>query len=50
MRTSHDTLLICDICFTKSNAFDLTLRKKLFDKCQITEFNQNDCHKVINLV
>jgi len=40
--TSHDTLLICHFCFIKSNAFDLTLRKKLFEKCQIHELNPHD--------
>lgn len=43
----HDTLLLCYWCHIKSNAFDLIIRKKLFNMCQIKELNPNEYQKVI---
>jgi len=43
----HDTLLLCYWCHIKSNAFDFTIRKKLFNMCQIKELNSNEYQKVI---
>jgi len=43
----HDTLLLCYWCHIKSNAYDLAIRKKLFNMCQIKELNPNEYQKVI---
>jgi hypothetical protein len=45
----HDTLLLCYWCHIKSNAFDLIIRKKIFNICQIEEQNPNENQKVILL-
>jgi len=43
----HDTLLLCYWCHIKSNTYDLAIRKKLFDMCQVKELNTNEYQKVI---
>ncbi|XP_025404832.1 exonuclease 3'-5' domain-containing protein 2 isoform X2 [Sipha flava] len=42
----HDTLLLCYWCHIKSNTFDSTIRKKLFDICKTNEVNPNEYRKI----
>lgn len=46
----HNTLLLCYWCHIKSNVFDLSIRKKLFDMCEIKPLNPNKHHTVIHLI